>query len=1116
MSRRWNGDQDVIVLDDDDDDDNEDAIIYSTTSSNSNQDEDLNDDEFDQVKERFRALLPKYGTLWRSMTTKSTTAKTTTTPTAQASIGSDDDKENNNKNYYWSPSDCRMREKGDDDNSHSDESSSASDENLLACSSDEEEVENGHDAAANDEEGAACACCLHQPVTLEGGEVASSSSSSGSTCNVVDDNDASLADQLQQTSIHLEPTQWPPSAPRASSAASFNAPTFFVPPPSNAGILLCWQPKAHPPPQSTSSSTIQQQEDEQISDHAAASAAVDDDDADEEAVDVPESPPPMKLVEILAMEDQVFVSPYNDKDDEDADGDDDGSWMDEEEEDTEHDVGLWDDDEEAAKESQVQGGLSAPMERNSKPSAEKEMEEEDEYIEESQPDGHTMAPPRLESNGNLLSEEEEEVDDHQTSPPLESTSVKNVAEESYTRRETYCQDGYEGEMESEEEEEAKSSGSSSSEDDDDDNCSSVAPTVVAAHRTPKNPAKMNATHDSKNDTSRLAFQQPNETIHSAATAPANAKSTPGESSSSISSSSSAGVSTSFFQEIPFTPADEAMIKARQQRALADIVQENDGFHHQHSGKSTPEIQQQGNEDGEVAIDDDDGQDQHRPNESSKIQISQDIQLSSSSPATNFVNSDNEQNNGRRPGANRHLRFSTGSGASCVDENQDNEFLKENALSNHDSRTKASDDGENEKQINDFVDLAGSTDAEAEDMSQSSPGKSSPTPLGRRPPTSNMRSSKCITFATSSSDSGSSTDENEWSDTGGMDDDDSSEKASQPIQQTKNSFIVDSDEDDESNGEQMYASSEVRKPRKIATPASKKQRYDSSEKMSELIQRTKNVFIIDSSSDGDDDSLGEKIFGPSVTPAKTSKVEAPSSKKKPVMRNRELMAQDTFRSFDKRVFQGRLGAGTSLTWSNKLRTTAGVTRLTKKADGSKTAFIVLSTKVCDDSSRINSTLMHEMCHAAVFLLDGAPKEGPHGPSFKKWGQHAMRCVPNVVVTTTHDYNIKYKYAWTCTNKTCGVLFQRHSRSIDVAKQVCGKCKSPLMEIEVPGPGDTSRTPRKQRAKAPPSAYNLFVQDQSASVRQRLQQQAQSGSKVTQSQVMKECARLWQEQKGATTR
>jgi hypothetical protein len=148
----------------------------------------------------------------------------------------------------------------------------------------------------------------------------------------------------------------------------------------------------------------------------------------------------------------------------------------------------------------------------------------------------------------------------------------------------------------------------------------------------------------------------------------------------------------------------------------------------------------------------------------------------------------------------------------------------------------------------------------------------------------------------------------------------------------------------------------------------------------------------------------------------------------------------------------------------------------------------------------------MVHAAAWIVDNASKP-PHGPVFKKWANEAMKAIPDVEVTTTHSYEIAYKFAWACTTPKCGAVFKRQSRSIDVEKHVCGRCKGKLMEIEVPSYGQTTGfTPRK---KAPPSAYNRFVSEKYAQIRERLQ--AGSTIKVKQSEVMKECARLWKEQK-----
>ena len=78
----------------------------------------------------------------------------------------------------------------------------------------------------------------------------------------------------------------------------------------------------------------------------------------------------------------------------------------------------------------------------------------------------------------------------------------------------------------------------------------------------------------------------------------------------------------------------------------------------------------------------------------------------------------------------------------------------------------------------------------------------------------------------------------------------------------------------------------------------------------------------------------------------------------------------------------------------------------------------------------------------------------------------------------------------------------------------------MEIDPPnreqgktqkGAIDVDRTPRK---KAPPSAYNLFVKKHSASVRERLTAEREARGdlgKVPQTEVLKECGRLWKEHK-----
>jgi len=250
----------------------------------------------------------------------------------------------------------------------------------------------------------------------------------------------------------------------------------------------------------------------------------------------------------------------------------------------------------------------------------------------------------------------------------------------------------------------------------------------------------------------------------------------------------------------------------------------------------------------------------------------------------------------------------------------------------------------------------------------------------------------------------------------------------------------------------------------------------------------------------------------MTKPNRAKTSQKSSTSAAFRKNRINLTKHTFEEFNQQAFGGALSS-VEVTWSNKLNTTAGITRmrgkLGKNNADSRVASIDLATKVIDNEERLRSTLLHEMCHAAQWLVDGCHKP-PHGDVFKKWANISMRKIRDVEVTTTHDYEISYKFAWACTGANCNVVIKRHSRSVDVNKQCCGRCKGKLIEIEVPGSkGDKAKngkhTPKKAR-KA--SAYSLFVKSESANVRKRLAKERSCTPKsVSQADVMKEVGRLW---------
>ncbi|XP_026317265.1 HMG box-containing protein C19G7.04-like [Hyposmocoma kahamanoa] len=157
--------------------------------------------------------------------------------------------------------------------------------------------------------------------------------------------------------------------------------------------------------------------------------------------------------------------------------------------------------------------------------------------------------------------------------------------------------------------------------------------------------------------------------------------------------------------------------------------------------------------------------------------------------------------------------------------------------------------------------------------------------------------------------------------------------------------------------------------------------------------------------------------------------------------REQLTRRLYVEFNKHVFDDALDADMSIAWDTKLRSTAGMTinRLIKTANNGRirTSSIKLSTKVLDRPQRLRNTLIHELCHAATWLIDGELK-ARHGPLWKKWAKQALMVFPELEdIPRCHTMDIHFKYTYKCTK--CGYSIQRHSKSIDITKKACGYCR-----------------------------------------------------------------------------
>ncbi|XP_051877750.1 germ cell nuclear acidic protein [Pristis pectinata] len=159
------------------------------------------------------------------------------------------------------------------------------------------------------------------------------------------------------------------------------------------------------------------------------------------------------------------------------------------------------------------------------------------------------------------------------------------------------------------------------------------------------------------------------------------------------------------------------------------------------------------------------------------------------------------------------------------------------------------------------------------------------------------------------------------------------------------------------------------------------------------------------------------------------------------RNREELTQELYNLYNKTIFQQKLPEKMEIAWNKKMRKTAGYCVTGQKRDDvlQRYARIELSEKVCDSAERLRDTLIHELCHAATWLINNV-RDG-HGPIWKLYAQKSILIHPELpMVKRCHTYEINYKYTYQCSR--CKNMIGRHSKSLDTQRFVCAICKGPL--------------------------------------------------------------------------
>nr|XP_060632250.1 germ cell nuclear acidic protein-like [Anolis sagrei ordinatus] len=158
--------------------------------------------------------------------------------------------------------------------------------------------------------------------------------------------------------------------------------------------------------------------------------------------------------------------------------------------------------------------------------------------------------------------------------------------------------------------------------------------------------------------------------------------------------------------------------------------------------------------------------------------------------------------------------------------------------------------------------------------------------------------------------------------------------------------------------------------------------------------------------------------------------------------KEELALSLYAFYNTSVFEQKLPASMEILWNKKMRKTAGccVTGKRKGPPEQRYARIMLSEKVCDSADRLRDTLIHEICHAATWLIHGV-RDG-HGRFWSLYAKKAAMIHPELpVVERCHNYEINYKFTYKCSR--CGNTIGRHSKSLDTQRFACALCRGPLV-------------------------------------------------------------------------
>ena len=144
-------------------------------------------------------------------------------------------------------------------------------------------------------------------------------------------------------------------------------------------------------------------------------------------------------------------------------------------------------------------------------------------------------------------------------------------------------------------------------------------------------------------------------------------------------------------------------------------------------------------------------------------------------------------------------------------------------------------------------------------------------------------------------------------------------------------------------------------------------------------------------------------------------------------------------FNTECFDSGLPEEMVINWNPRLTTTAGKCYSgrvkIKGGNGERRSEIELSSKVINSPDRLRDTLIHEMCHAASWIISGY--RGGHGSLWRFWVEKVMTKFPELPpIRRCHSYKIRNNFLYTC--EKCGYSIGRMTKSLNTERKVCGRC------------------------------------------------------------------------------